>query len=176
MKKVLFLFGELNDLDVDWLISHGKEERSAQGTVLIQQGKPTDALYIVLEGAFVVKAAGAKDPVGNLGPGEIVGEMSFIDSRPPSTTVQASAHSVVYSIPRTSLSAQLKADTGFAARFYRALSMFLSYRLRKLTLRMAEGPRDVPEAESPDELDSQVLDGVYMAGKRFQRLLQGLGR
>lgn len=174
MKKVLFLFGELNDLDVEWLISHGTKEPIAAGTLLITQGQPADALYIVLEGEFSVRVAGRKEPIGALGAGEIVGEMSFIDSRPPSTSVQASTSSIVYSISRARLAARLKDDLGFAARFYRALSMFLSHRLRGLTLKMSEGEPGAAESHAADELDDQVLDGVYLAGQRFQRVLKGL--
>jgi CRP/FNR family cyclic AMP-dependent transcriptional regulator len=176
MKKVLFLFGELSDLDVDWLIKNGSPKGIAAGDILIQQGQPSEALYIVLDGTFTVSAAGATEPLNSLGAGEVVGEMSFIDSRPPSTTVQAATVSRVFCIPRDSLARRLKQDTGFAARFYRALAMFLSHRLRQLTLRMSHQDRGLGGADAPDELDGQVLDGVYLAGQRFQRVLQALSR
>jgi CRP/FNR family cyclic AMP-dependent transcriptional regulator len=177
MKKVLFLFGELNDLDIDWLISNGRKELVPEGTLLIQQGKPTGALYVVLEGLFEVSFTGLKkEEIARLGAGEIVGEMSFIDSRAPVTSVQALAHSVVCSIARERLSTKLKEDSGFAARFYRALSMFLSHRLRHLTLKISEqrGGNRSTQNESADELDTQVLDSVYLAGIRFERVLKSL--
>jgi CRP-like cAMP-binding protein len=174
MKKVLFLFGELSDLDVDWLIKNGSPRGIAEGDVLIEQGRPSDALYIVLDGTFTVTAAGATEPLNSLGAGEVVGEMSFIDSRPPSTTVKAASISRVFCIPRDALARRLKQEAGFAARFYRALAMFLSHRLRQMTLRMSH--QEAGQAESPDELDGQVLDGVYLAGQRFQRVLQALSR
>jgi CRP/FNR family transcriptional regulator, cyclic AMP receptor protein len=59
-----------------------------------------------------------------------MGEMSFVDQAPPSATVQAMEPSFVLDIPRRRLNAKLAEDAGFAARFYRALSMFLAARLR----------------------------------------------
>jgi CRP/FNR family transcriptional regulator, cyclic AMP receptor protein len=56
--------------------------------------------------------------------GDVVGEMSFIDTRPPSATVFAKQTAIVLSIPRALLEAKLRLDVAFAARFYRALADF----------------------------------------------------
>jgi len=177
MKRVLFLFGELNDLDVDWLISNGRKESVGQGTVLIQEGKPINALFVVLDGVFLVSVAGlSNQEIARMGIGDILGEMSFVDSRPPSTTVQALVNSVVFAISRERLSAKLAQDLGFAARFYRALSIILSHRFRRMTLRFGERQHGSPssETQSADELDSQVLENVYIAGTRFERMSKRL--
>jgi len=177
MKKVLFLFGELNDLDVDWLVENGTTQEVSKGAALIDQGKPIRGLYIVLDGLFeiLVDAAGKK-PIGRVGTGEILGEISFIDSRPPTSTVEALTDSLVFAMPREVLSAKLKADPGFAARFYRAIAMFLSHRLRMLTLKFTQGEGGAasPQAEVPGELEDEVLSGVYLGGKRFERMLKRL--
>ena len=39
MKKVLFLLGQLDDRDVDWLVVKGSKRQLGAGTVLIQEGK-----------------------------------------------------------------------------------------------------------------------------------------
>ena len=177
MKKVLFLFGELSDLDIDWLVGHGTSQQVSKGTVLIEEGIPIRGLYIVLDGLFevVVTRTGRKE-LGRMGTGEILGEISFVDSRPPTTTVRALADSVVFAMPRELLSAKLKQDPGFAARFYRAIAMFLSHRLRVLTLKYTDTPSDAASAntESPGELEDEVLSGVYLGGKRFERMLKRL--
>jgi CRP-like cAMP-binding protein len=176
MKKVLFLFGELNDLDVDWLSSHGSTQRVSKGAVLIEEGRPIAGLYIVLDGLFeVLVSPTGKKILGRMGAGEILGEISFVDSRPPTTTVQALADSTVLFISREVLGAKLKQDGAFAARFYRALAMFLSHRLRVLTLQFEHPQTDnAPAAQLPGELDEEVLSGVYIAGKRFERMLKHL--
>ncbi|MBI2926691.1 MAG: cyclic nucleotide-binding domain-containing protein [Verrucomicrobia bacterium] len=175
MRKVLFIFGELNDFDIDWMIATGRKEQVPSGGVLIQEGKPVSALYIVLDGAFKVTVAKLRNAeIARLGAGEIVGEMSFVEARPPSATVTATESSVLLSIPRTKLAAKLKQDTGFAARFYRALAVFLSNRLRKTVSQLGYGkarPEDEEEG-TPDELDTNVLDNVHLAGARFDRMVK----
>src|SRR5213592_4356710 len=101
MRKVLFIFGELNDFDIDWMIAAGRKEQIPKGTVLIQEGKAANALYIVLDGEFKVSVSKLEDfEIARLGVGEIAGEMSFVEARPPSATVTATESAVVLSIPR----------------------------------------------------------------------------
>lgn len=177
MKKVLFLFGELTDLDIDWLIAHGKTEQVREGTVLIQEGKAIDALYIVLEGQFGVSVTGRSGgDFSRMSAGDILGEISFVDSRPPTTTVRAATNSLVFTISRQVLGAKLRQDLGFGSRFHRALAVFLAHRLRVLTLKFAQGPGAAgsPETEAAGELDSDVLAGIYMGGRRFERMVKQL--
>jgi len=63
--------------------------------------------------------------------GELVGELSFLDSRPPNATVTAARETTVLAVPRWKLDAKLEEDAEFAARFYRALGVLLANRLRK---------------------------------------------
>jgi hypothetical protein len=66
--------------------------------------------------------------------------------------------------------------TRFAARFYRALAIFLADRLRATTRRLGYGSVGDLDSETvlEDELDIGVLDAVSQAGDRFSRLLQRL--
>src|SRR5438445_13504352 len=64
------------------------EEVSAEtGAVLMEQGKPGQECYVVVEGTADVLVAG--DKVAELGKGELIGEMALIDKRPRSATVKA---------------------------------------------------------------------------------------
>lgn len=61
------------------------------GRMLINQGDPSDALYIVVSGAlgvYVRTASGEERFVGRIGPGEVVGEMGLISGEPRSATVR----------------------------------------------------------------------------------------
>ena len=68
--------------------------------------------------------------------------------------------------------------TGFASasRFYRALAILLSDRLRATERRMAYGEQHSGLGDETtrlkDELDPVVLDQVSIAGERFDRLLK----
>jgi CRP/FNR family cyclic AMP-dependent transcriptional regulator len=174
MKKVLYILSVLNDLDVDWLVAHGLKARIPKGTALIEEGRPIDALHIVLEGSLRVTAGRANTELARAGAGEILGEISFIDSRPPLATATAVEDSIVLSIPRRKLEAQLKQDSGLAARFYHAVALFLADRLRTTTRHLGYGT-EAPtpeERDVEDELAPQSLDAVSVGGARFDRLLK----
>ena len=52
MKKALYMLAEFSDRDFDWLLSAGKRKKVTADSILIKQGEPTDALYLVLAGAL----------------------------------------------------------------------------------------------------------------------------
>ena len=58
-----------------------------------------------------------------------------------------------------------------SGRFYKALALLLSFRLRRLTYRV-HGTEE--EAEKADELDDNLLDTVFLAGARFDRMIKRL--
>ena len=164
MRKVLFIFGQLSDTDVLWLARTGRRRRIKQGSVLIRERVPVDALYIVLEGELDVVVGADRRRVARLLAGEVVGEMSFIDARPPSATVSAATDAVVFTIAKATLQQALAGDAAFAARFYRAIATFLSDRVREAT-----ASADASIADK-DEVDDNVLDNLDRAGARFGEL------
>ena len=177
MKKVLFILGELTDDDIDWMIAISTQERVPAGTTLIREGQLIDALYIVIDGTFTVsvQALGGKE-VAHLSSGEVIGEMSFVDERPPSATVTAAVESVVLTIPREDLVAKLQQDIGFASRFYRALAIFLSDRLRGTVSRLSSGREPSAEERTDQEnsLAPNIRDNLALGGTRFDWLLRRL--
>jgi len=176
MKKVFFLLGELDDDDIDWMVATGRREEVAAGTVLIEEGKPIDTLHILLEGTLSVSVSALEGKtIARLTSGAVVGEMSFADARPPSATVQAVEKSLVLCIPREDLVAKLKEDQGFASRFYRAIAIFLSTRLRGTVryLGYAKGQL-LNEDNSSEDLSPEIIDNVPLAKARFDWLLRRL--
>jgi CRP/FNR family transcriptional regulator, cyclic AMP receptor protein len=179
MRKVLFLFGQLNDNDVEWMLTAGARRFVPAGATLIEQGVPVDAVFILLEGRLAVRLKGKRGPereLARLNAGEIVGEMSFVDARPPSATVRALEDSTVFAIPKSTLNAKLSTDAGFAARFYRALAIYLSTTVRERHRALGGSGTgealEEDEEDDVDELDPNVLDGVYLAGERFDRMVK----
>lgn len=174
MRKVLFLFGQLNDDDVEWIIGTGRRQPVTRGDVLIRQGVPVDALFFVLEGRLSVLLGKQEREIARLNAGEIVGEMSFVDARPPSATVRGLEDATVFALPKAVLQGKLERDSGFAARFYRALAIYLSTTVRERHRMMNAGAdADLDEVQDDaDELDPNVLDGVYLAGERFDRMVK----
>ena len=87
MRKILYILGELEDSDLQWLVDAGTKQAVPADTTLITEGKPIDHLYIVIDGEFVVSTEGHE--LARLSAGEVMGEMSMLDSRPPSATIVA---------------------------------------------------------------------------------------
>lgn len=167
MRKVLYIFGQLRDDDVEWLANAGSARHFGRGVTVIQQGVDVGKLFIVLGGELTVTdARGAQ--LARIGVGEVVGEMSFVEARPPSASVSTLSESMLFEIPRHLLAAKLEQDAPFAARFYKALAVFLSDRLRAASSGKAESDED--------ELDPNILDNLSQAGARFDRLVQKVHR
>jgi CRP-like cAMP-binding protein len=130
----------------------------------------------VLEGQFRVSiATDGGTELNRLRAGEVIGEISFIDSRPPSATVTALEDARVLAIPRPQLAAKLEQDVAFAARFYYSLAIFLADRMRNTVSRLGYhiGPLE-EDVEYADELDPQVLQRMTLAGVRFDWMLKQL--
>lgn len=199
LRDMLFVLGELNDSDIDWIIATGSRQKIAANTVLIHEGGPVDALYILLGGTMTVSVSEDKcNPltrafaalegsetssrkIARLSKGEIVGETPFIDARLPSATIKAIEDSLVLSIPRQQLAAKLQQDVGFASRFYRVIATLLSHRLQAMFSRLGYGRRVYSNGqpldenvEYEDELDANVLDSMALAGTKFDWMLSRL--
>ena len=172
MRKALYVMGILDDEDVEWLASHGRNLGVKKDEVLIREGEPVDALFILLDGSLNVVAGGAQ--VATLLSGEIVGEISFVDSRAPSATVTAAQHSRVLAIPRDMLRAKIETDAWFASRFFRALATFLADRLRITTALLAARNGGRKDREDGGEIDLDTMDSVSLAAVRFDKLLRRL--
>jgi CRP-like cAMP-binding protein len=171
VRKVLFIFSVLTDGDVEWLAQVGERVHADPGTVLIPIGARVDNLYFVLEGQLAIKTR-TGDVIARLESGEIIGEMSLVDPAPTTVAVDVSADSTLLRIADGVVRERLASDPAFAARFYRALCVFLADRMRHTTQLMGYGKGEDPHAR--DELNEDLLDNVHLAGARFDRMLKRL--
>lgn len=169
MRKVLYILGELEDSDLQWMVDAGTLRQVAAGTSIIEEDVPTDCTFIVVAGELGVTRGGSE--IASLGAGEIVGELSLLDSRPPVATVTAVEDSTVFAIPQRILRSKLASDSGFAARFYRALCIFLANRVSRMNVMV--NTNAVPEEiDRADEISPDTLDNVALAGARFDWFLK----
>jgi CRP/FNR family cyclic AMP-dependent transcriptional regulator len=175
MRKVLYIFGLLTDADVEWIARTGVRRHVRDKEVVIREGAPMQWLIFLLEGEFLVSAQGLGE-IARLGVGEIVGEMSLLDSAPPSATVMANGECLALFLDKDTLLRKLEADAAFGCRFYKALAVFLADRLRGTVRRLGYGSEQPFDAQAiaKDELDVGILDAVSLAGDRFDRMLKVL--
>ena len=76
-----------------------------RGEVLVRQGDPADALYIVVSGRFEVHIHGRTSVVAELGPGSPVGEIAFLAGGERTATVIAGRDSLVLRLGRAEFDA-----------------------------------------------------------------------
>ena len=174
MRKALYVLGILEDSDIEWLSNNGEVRHVPAEEPLIAERKSVDSVFVVLGGELQVYSNDLD--IARLRSGEIVGEISFVDSRPPLAGVKAVTESDVFAIRREVLQAKLDKDPGFASRFYRAIAVFLADRLRVTTSRFGYGraDQDAEEATDPDELHPELLEWIDLAAVRFDKLLRRL--
>ena len=172
MRKVLFIFSVLGDGDVEWLAQAGERVHVDAGTVLVPLGSRVDYVHFVLEGRLAIKTRDGK-PVAFLESGEIIGEMSLVDPAPTTVSVEVTNDATLLRISDSVLREKLSSDSAFAARFYRALCVFMADRLRQTTQRMGYGAA-TDDINAKDELNEDLLDTVHLAGARFDRMLKRL--
>jgi CRP/FNR family transcriptional regulator, cyclic AMP receptor protein len=172
MRKALYILGELDEPDIRWLAEQGEHRSVSAGDVLIREGEPVDTLFVVTDGVLEVVAGGGRR-IAKLVSGDIVGEMSLVEKRPPAASVRAVEEARVLSVPHETISKRLGKDPAFAARFYRALAVFLSDRLRATVSQLGYGDPGEDEAGlgTGEELDEGLLDTIHVAGDRMRRLI-----
>jgi signal-transduction protein with cAMP-binding, CBS, and nucleotidyltransferase domain len=172
VRKVLLIFSELTDGDVEWLSKAGDRIHLEKGAVLVPNNSRVENLYFVLDGRLAIRSAKG-DLIRMLESGEVIGEMSLVDPAPTVVSVEIDADATLLRIPDARVREKLAADFPFAARFYRALCVFLADRIRTTTARMGYGT-GVPDPHAGDELNDDMLDSVHLAGARFDRMLKRL--
>jgi CRP-like cAMP-binding protein len=117
----------------DWALVADKARRVhfKKGESLIKKGKRADGVYLLLRGTARVVIP-TQSAARGIGPGEICGEMSFLEDAPASTSVVAEEELEAYHLDRPTLQSLFELFPHLASRFYRSLATNLSRRLREL--------------------------------------------
>ncbi|GAB4374041.1 MAG: hypothetical protein Kow00121_17930 [Elainellaceae cyanobacterium] len=200
VKEALFVFGEMLDSDIDWLISTGTVKRLAANEVLAHAGRPVDSLHIILDGLLSIsipegnydplslcfagleKATRSQQTIATISKGGMPGIVSFLDSRPLPITIRSINESLIFAVPRLRLAVKLEEDPGFASRFCRVIALQECELLYDVMSRLGCGQavhnqqqRMDKDMEYEDELDLDSLDQISQGANRFNWLLKRLG-
>ncbi len=126
----------------DWVLVADKAVRVhfKKGEVLVEKGRRSKGVYLLVKGkARVQIPLQARETT--IAPGEICGEMSFLEDTAASTRVVAEEDVEAYHLDRPTLENLFELFPHLASRFYRSLATNLSHRLRELI-----GPDSTPRA------------------------------
>lgn len=117
----------------DWTLVADKASRVSfrKGQTLIHKGKRSDGVYLLLKGTARVQIP-PRTTSPEIRPGEICGEMSFLEDMPASANVIAHEDVEAYHLDRPALESLFELFPHLASRFYRSLATNLSRRLREM--------------------------------------------
>lgn len=160
MRSAQYIVAGLSDTDMIWLLSQGNLRSVRPREKLVEAGKPVAHLFFVLRGKLLV-TSGDGHLIVTLCESDVIGEMSFIEQRAPSVSVVAGSEKAeVLQIPRDAILKRFEQEPVFAARFYRALAIYLSTRLRETTA----------AAIPPESAGQSAEQTEARFGKLWQRL------
>lgn len=117
----------------DWALIADKATRMTfkAGDSIVQRGRRTHGLYLLLKGSASVEIP-SKAPVPAIGPGQVCGEISFLDDLPATANVLAQEAVEAYYLDRATLQTLFELFPHLGSRFYHSLAASLSRRLREL--------------------------------------------
>lgn len=117
----------------DWMLIVDRAKRTVfeKDEALIQAGKQNKTVYLLVKGNAKVEGA-AKAFIAQIGPGEICGEMAFLENSVASASVSAAGELEVCAIEWSALLDLFELYPHLGSRFYRSLAVNLSRRMREL--------------------------------------------
>ncbi|MEE2901148.1 MAG: cyclic nucleotide-binding domain-containing protein [Myxococcota bacterium] len=133
--KQLALFESLSLDSMRALYHLGNHVNYRPGEILIEQGRPGEALFILRTGKVKVCLINGQNEtvVAEMSSGDCLGEMSLIDETPTSARVEAVEETVAFVIRRDALRTFMYRDDRIALKIYKSFAAILSKRLRTVT-------------------------------------------
>ena len=129
------LFSMLTESQATAVAEAVVKRRFKRGEVIVEQGKKSNALFILLNGRARVVTAdsrGREVILATLQPGDHIGEMSLIDNEPHSATVRAEVQTDVLMLGRMEFARCLPENTSMAYAVMRGLVQRLRHADRKI--------------------------------------------
>ncbi len=119
------LAAELNDEQIGALAALVETHELTEGEILIEQGTRDDRMFLLVRGALVVCRRSEDNQswinLHRLAPGEIVGELAFLENLERTASVRATQDTEVVSLRRSKLESVLESDPLLVYRIMRAI-------------------------------------------------------
>ena len=174
---------ELSVEDREIMMGLAKPVSYTAGQALIEQGQSLSVLFFILTGRVGVRISrnSISIQVGILGPGEIVGELSFVSWEPAAASVAALEDVEVLKFDLDWADMLTEQHPQTAVRLYRSLSLVLSQRVREANARLFswKGGDDATREEGSlrHRISSLVIPNEFKeAVENFRTRMQALDR
>lgn len=129
------LFSMLTAAQAETIAESVIKKRFARGATIVENGKKSNALFIILTGKAKVIAtdnSGKEAILAHLKPGDYIGEMSLIDDQPHSATVKAEVITDVLVLGRQQFSQTLPENAAMSFAIMKVLVKRLRQADRKI--------------------------------------------
>lgn len=142
MSRVAFqrAFQELTDDEVERIMKDARHVEFEDGETIIREGDDLGRIMVVLEGSVRVvrlkQGEKEKELAEPLGPGDTLGEMSFIDGLGASATLIAKGHVKVRAVDHELVEEIVADSPGFRERLYHSVLFTVIQRLRQLDYKL----------------------------------------
>ena len=116
----------------DWALLRSKSSRmtyAAQQLIVAVNSRPT-ALFVLVRGSVTIEVQRGT-PIARLSPGDIFGEMAFVEDSVASASVVAETEAEVDAIDVNDIKEVFNLYPHLEARFYKSIALMLSQRLRQ---------------------------------------------
>lgn len=136
------LFGGLPEDALRAFADQADVQEVMAGQEIFREGEPARQLYVVVSGALhSLKQGAAGDvEVWRIGPGDVFGEMSFIDMQPRSATVRATTDALLWGWAYSEFHARYAKELKVYTLLVMNIARELSRRLRRADDRIARNP------------------------------------
>jgi len=131
-----------------------------RGHVLIEENKPSDTFYMLLDGSLEISinADGQPLSLGKVAKGGCVGEMTLLDNEPSPVTVTAESDSTVLALSEEHFLKLDKQDPSAGTGLLRSLSHIMADRIRTATDTITPLLDTVEVASSHDETKGMLVN------------------
>jgi CRP-like cAMP-binding protein len=156
---ILPVFRGLGPEEVEEITAHAVVLDAPRGAVLVEQGAPSAACYVVVRGAIEVATlhAGGHYRIGILGPGRLCGHMGLIDGVAHSTTMVARENTTLLEIAKAAFDRLYQGRERINAKFRDAINRnlleALAHTNNHLTRLISQARIREPGARRPAEID-----------------------
>jgi len=115
----------------DWalLVDRARQVTFQKDEILIRKGRQTRMVYLLVKGTARIEGD-FKARIAQIGPGQISGEIAFLENDVASATVTAEEELKAYALEWPALRDLFELFPHLASRFYRSLAVTLARRLR----------------------------------------------
>jgi CRP-like cAMP-binding protein len=123
--SVLPLFSDLNAPEIERLAGGCTLRRHERGDMVFRMGEPCESFHVVVVGQvklFVISPAGAEKVIELIGAGGSFAEALMFLGKPCMVNAQALADSLLLTVHRQAVMAELERDSRFALRMLAGLS------------------------------------------------------